>query len=350
MASGEAATVYLNGLATAQAPHEATQGAARAALAEVFAGDPLFERLLPSFETAGVERRRLVAPLDWFDGRRGWAERNAAYLEGAGALFVAAARGALADAGLPPEAVDAVVTVSSTGIATPSLEARAWGEMGFRRDVERVPVFGLGCAGGVSGLSIARTLAAGRPGARVLMVAVEACSLSLRVDRGRKADVIAAMLFGDGAAATVVSTRAEGGRAGVALGEGRQRLWPDTLDIMGWEVDETGLGVVFDRSIPAFATAELAAAVEAAEVGRVDRWVLHPGGEKVLQAAEAALGLPAGAFAAERAVLREHGNMSAPTALYVLERALAEGARGRLALMALGPGFTCSILPLSVDG
>ncbi len=342
-------TVGLRGLGTAVPPHTLPQDAAEA-IARRLLGPrhPQFERLAPSFATSGVTTRYSVVPLDWFDHDKSWPARSAAYLHGATALFAAAARAALADAGLHAAQVDTVVTVSSTGIATPTLDARAAAELGFRPDVQRVPVFGLGCAGGVAGLGVARQLAQGAPGSTVLMVAVEACTLAFRTDRVRKADVIAAVLFGDGAAAAVLSTDAPGLR----LGTPRQVLWPDTLSIMGWEVDETGFGVVFDRAIPDFVTNYLRAAADRAVApdtpAAFDRFVCHPGGARVVEAIEGALSLPAGQLGAERAVLRDYGNMSAPTVLFVLARVLADGARGRMMLTALGPGFTGAFLPLEV--
>ena len=182
------------------------------------------------------------------------------------------------------------------------------------------------------------------------MVAVEACTLSYRSDRLRKADIIATVLFGDGAgAACLVAGEGEG--AGGTLGEGHEQRWPDTLDIMGWDVDDTGLGVVFDRSIPEFATAHIRAAADGALAAaglahrEIDRWVCHPGGAKVVTALEGALELGEGALGAEREVLRRAGIMSAPTVLFVFDQVLREGARGRMMLAALGPGFTASFLP-----
>ena len=125
-------------------------------------------------------------------------------------MFISAAHGAFTDAGWQAQDVDFVVTVTSTGIATPTLEAQVFTDMGFRSDIIRVSVFGLGCAGGVSGLSIAATLTRGRPGAKVLLVVVEACSLSFHADRFQKADIIAAVLFGDGAAAACLSSEPSG--------------------------------------------------------------------------------------------------------------------------------------------
>jgi len=248
-----------------------------------------------------------------------------------------------------PGDVDAIVTVSSTGIATPSLEARAMGRLNFRPDVSRLPVFGLGCAGGVTGLAAAARFAEARPGCVVLFVCVELCTLSVRLDQLTSANLVATALFGDGAAACVLSTR-DGGLCEV---EGAaEHIWPDTLGIMGWSVDPEGFGVIFDRSIPAFAMANLGEAMTAMLAGiglakgDVDRFVFHPGGAKVIAAVERALDLNGGALDVEREVLEDHGNMSAPTALFVLERVLAAKAPGRMVVAALGPGFTASCVSL----
>src|SRR5579871_2277865 len=165
---------------------------------------PEFEKLATIFANTGITKRHSVKPFDWYLGRQGWPERTAAFLEGAETLFTDAAEQALAAAHLKASEIDTVVTVCSTGIATPSLEARVARRMGFRTDVARVPVFGLGCAGGVSGLAIASRLAQARPGSNVLLVTIELCSLALRLDELTKANIVAIALFGDGAAAAVL--------------------------------------------------------------------------------------------------------------------------------------------------
>ena len=338
-------------VATASPPHVFEQTAVGEAARTLFADRYRdFERLFPVFQNAGILRRQAVMPMEWYFEPRGWPEKTAAYLAGAGDLFVAAAELALARAGIAAEEVDTIVTVSSTGIATPSLEARAMARMAFRADVSRVPVFGLGCAGGVSGLSIASRLAQARPGSVVLMVCVELCTLALRLDELTSANMVATALFGDGAAACVLSTGAKGACNVEAVGE---HTWPDTLSIMGWNVDPTGFGVIFDRSIPSFATTNLRAAIDGIldrmglGIADIDRFVCHPGGARVVEALESSLDLGQGALRHEREVLADHGNMSAPTALFVLERVLAEAPRRRMMLSALGPGFTASCVSLA---
>jgi hypothetical protein len=214
-------------------------------------------RLARVFKSSGI-RRHAVRPIDWYLTPLGWPERATAYLEGACELFVDAAKRALAAAELDAAEVDTIVTISSTGVATPSLEARVAGRMGFRADVERVPVFGLGCAGGVSGFSIASRLACSRPGSIVLLVAVEVCTLAFGLDELTKANIVATALFGDGAAACVLKAY-DGGAAAVEMSG--QHTWPDTLDIMGWRIDPQGFGVIFDRAIPPFAQAHIAPAI-----------------------------------------------------------------------------------------
>ncbi|EEA93424.1 naringenin-chalcone synthase, putative [Pseudovibrio sp. JE062] len=353
---GEPMPVYLTGLATAVPPYELPQTLvldyARRILGPKFAQ---FERMAGTFLTAGVKTRYSFAPLEWFLEPQDWKTRNETYVRGATELFITAARKALLKAGLRADEIDTVVTVSSTGIATPTLEAQAWKQMGFRTDIMRVPVFGLGCAGGVSGLAIAQQLAQAKPGSNVLMLALEGCTLSFRSDRLTKADIIATVLFGDGAAAACLSTsKPEGSKPVFQLGSGHQEMWPDTLNIMGWNVEEHGLGVVFDRSIPDFATEHFRDVTERSltalsmERTGVARFVCHPGGAKVVQALEGALDLPTGVLDVEREILQEFGNMSAPTVLFVLERVLERTAQGNMVMCALGPGFTASFQPVTV--
>ncbi|MGZ8406744.1 MAG: hypothetical protein ACXWVJ_01820, partial [Caulobacteraceae bacterium] len=176
-----AASARLVSIATAAPPHIVSQAEATRAAQAMF-GDRFdaFARMTGVFGNAGIKTRRAAMPLDWYSEPRGWPERTEAYLSVATDLFVEAASEALAVAGIAASEVDTVVTVSSTGIATPSLEARAFTRMGFRQDVERVPVFGLGCAGGVTGLSLAGRLAKASPGSTVLVVTVELCTLAFR--------------------------------------------------------------------------------------------------------------------------------------------------------------------------
>lgn len=306
--------VSLLGLATAVPPHRLDQSAVIGIAGRKFAKSlARYPKLADVFVNAGIDRRYSARPLRWFEEPHDWSERTQAYLDGAGDLFVKAAKLALKRA----------------------------------RIAARVPIFGLGCAGGVSGLATAAKLARAKPGDTVLLVVVELCTLSFRGDRGTKADVISTALFGDGAAAAVL--RAGKTKSKLRIGMAAEHTWPDTLDIMGWSVDPIGFGVVLSRSLPAFVEQRLAAParrfMKAAKL-KNPRFICHPGGAKVLDAVETALELKSGTLADEREVLRRYGNMSAPTVLFVLERALRRGLKGPAVLSALGPGFTASFLAI----
>jgi alkylresorcinol/alkylpyrone synthase len=175
--------VYILSVSTAVPPIVIEQTEAAALAHDLFASRYRdYHRLAAVFQTSGIKKRHAVRPIDWYRTPRGWPERTAAYLEGAGALFEQSATRALDAAGLRAADIDTIVTVSSTGIATPSLDVRSFERLGFLPNTRRIPVFGLGCAGGVSGLAIAADIARGRPGRNILFVAVELCTLSFRLD------------------------------------------------------------------------------------------------------------------------------------------------------------------------
>ncbi len=354
----------LLGLGTAVPSHVARQEDAKALLATLLSngsgggesnGD--WSRLLPVFDHGGIETRRLCMPLEWYAADHSFGERNEHYIEQAVALSTEAAAHALEQAELTPSDVDHVVFVSSTGIATPSLDATISNRMSLRSDVRRTPIWGLGCAGGAAGLARARDFAVASPGTRILLIAVEICSLAFQRRERSKRNLVAASLFADGAAAAVVATdpagatRAANGRGGTTLEieASGSMLWPDTLDVMGWETDGDGLHVVFSRDIPAIVRGWVRESVDRflerqrMRLSEIAHVVSHPGGMKVLEAYQEALSLPAAAFRHSRDILRERGNMSSPTCLFVLERFLGTGAIApgeRALLTALGPGFS----------
>ncbi len=349
--------ISLIGLSTAVPEHEIDQQVVAEGARSLFAHRMRdYDRLASVFASTGIDRRFSVRPVEWFADAHGWQERTEAYLEGACALYERVVRAVLDSARLRAADIDAVVTISSTGIATPSLESRVLPSMGFRADLQRIPVFGLGCAGGVSGLALASRLAAADPKAIVLLVSVELCTLSFRLDRATKADVIATALFGDGAAAAILTSRKDRPAIATIVG-GTEHLWPSTLDIMGWATDDIGFGVVLSRSLPSFIAKNYRAVFNSAQLRlgmhdhQLGRVVCHPGGTKVIEAMESLLDVAPGSLDHERAVMRQYGNMSAPTVFFVLERVLEDGLPQRAMLSALGPGFTASFVRLdAADG
>lgn len=317
----------------------------------------LAPELLPKmdvFETTGIRKRHLVRELDWFLEPHGWAERAQIYREIGLEIMVAATKRALDAAGLSPRDIDGVVLVSTTGLATPSLDARLINALGMRTDVIRVPMWGLGCVGGVAGLNLAADLARGSPDKRFLLVSMELCSLAFNLTDMSVRAFVANTLFADGCAAAIVrGDDVRGGGRGLGdILPGAWHQWSDTESVMGWDVTDEGLRVVFSRRIPEIVANDLRPVVEAyvkSSGASPDRYLFHPGGTKVLEAYESALGISPAANAESREVLREHGNMSSPTVLFVIDEALRRRALapGENALVgALGPGFTSSLLTL----
>ncbi len=340
-------------LATAVPSHVLRQDDIREAGRSVFgASKERFERLLPVYANAGIETRYSCVPLEWYLEPHGWRDRSLLYVEHATDLLERATRACLARAGLSVQDVDAIVAVSTSGIATPSLDALLMERLDMRRDLRRLPIFGLGCAGGVVGLARAAEMARVAPGERVLFVVAELCGLTFRRDDYSKSNVIATALFGDGAAAALVSCAGRG-PAVVASGE---HTWRHSLDIMGWRVRDDGFGVLFSRDIPALVRNGYRKALDhflarnGLTLADIDAFLCHPGGAKVLDALEEAFELAPFDLIHSRAVLREYGNMSAATVMFVLEHALNQGGLPRRSLLtSLGPGFTAGFLVVEND-
>lgn len=322
------------------------------------------ERLLPVFGHAGVVTRYSAVPLEWYETSHGWADRSQLFVDHALPLLEKAAKACLEQAGRSIAEVDALITVSTTGIATPSLDARLMERLAFRRNAARLPIFGLGCAGGVLGLARAAALAQAMPGQLVLLLVVELCGLTFRRDDQSNSNIVGAALFGDGAAAALVGCDDGAGERGPAprtatIAGWGEHTWPGSLDVMGWRIEDDGLGVLFSRDIPTLVRQELGPVLrtylscQGLSLADIDAYVCHPGGAKVIEALEETLQLAPGTMTAAREVLRDYGNMSAPTVLFVLERMLAlqrpAAGPARWLLTALGPGFTAGFLTLGFE-
>lgn len=330
--------------------------AAAFARARFGAALPQIDRLMPIFANAGIHTRSLCQPPSWYERDHALDERNAAYIEVTTELCASAARRLLARRGLAPEAIDRVVFVNTTGLATPSIDARLINVLGLDRHVRRTPVWGLGCAGGVAGLALAAHDLLGHPRERVLVFAAEMCTLTFLHDDPSKSNLVATALFSDGAAVALLSGD-EVGDPGCRVVGTRSTLFPDSLHVMGWTVVARGLQVVFDQRIPDIiaehAAAELDALLASHGLTRADvrEFLYHPGGPRVLQAYADAYGVPPERFEWSRAVLAAFGNMSSVTVLYVLARYFAAQPPGRAGygvVSALGPGFSSESILLTL--
>jgi alkylresorcinol/alkylpyrone synthase len=338
----------LRALETAVPPYVLDQKDVAVRAANLFRGRKDIDRLMPVFENTGIERRYSCVPIDWYSEPHGWRDRNELYVEHSLALFERIADACLKTAGLARDDIGANVTVSTTGIATPSLDALLVERLGLRRDIVRLPIFGLGCAGSVLGMARAATLAKAMPGTNVLFLVVELCALTFRKDDFGKSNIVATALFGDGAAGAILSTDGDGPEIG-ATGE---YTWPNSLDIMGWEIEEDGLKARFATSIPGLVARDFRkiandfARKNDIDLKDIDAFACHPGGAKVLDALEDSLSLERGTLEDSRAVLRDYGNMSAATAMFVLKRMEARSKPERRMMTALGPGFSCGFVML----
>lgn len=301
----------------------------------------------------GVDGRYLAFPLERYPFAT-WGEANNCWIEAALELGEQAICRALRQAGTSPPDIGAFFFVSITGVASPSIEGRLINRMRLSSRMKRVPIFGLGCVAGAAGIARAADYVKSFPRQAALLLSVELCSLTVQQDDFSVANLISTGLFGDGAACVIVSGADLDAPPGPEIVATRSTFYPDTEDVMGWDISEKGFRIVLSREVPDVIRANLGRDVDQflADQG-LDRadigsWVIHTGGPKVLEATESALGLAPGALDLSWTCLRKTGNLSSASVLFVLEETLrnhrpAPGTWGILA--AMGPGF-CSELIL----
>ncbi|MCZ6725720.1 MAG: type III polyketide synthase [Acidobacteria bacterium] len=324
------------------------------AAAEAQWGDQLFntDRLARLFDNVLVGGRHLALPLDEYPALASFGAANDAWIRVGLEVGAEAVERALAQAGLTPVDVDALFTVTVTGVATPSLDARLMNRLEFRPDLKRIPIFGLGCVAGAAGIARAADYLRAFPDQIAVLLSVELCSLTLQREDLSMASLVSAGLFGDGAAA-VVLVGAERAAVGPRVAASRSSFYPGTEHVMGWDISERGFKILLSAEVPAMVRRHLRRDVEAFLAAHDSRrddissWIAHTGGPKVLEAVEEALELPPDALELAWKSLREVGNLSSTSVLLVLEETMAGSppAQTRGLLFAMGPGF-CSELVL----
>jgi alkylresorcinol/alkylpyrone synthase len=357
----------IRSVATALPPHALSQERIRDLAREHFApAFPEIDRYMTVFRHAQIDTRYFAAPLEWFMTPHSFKQCNDLFVEAATALGESAARACLAQAGLEPRDVDHLIWVSTTGMAAPSPDAMLINRLGMGRHTRRTPIWGLGCAGGVAGLARAYEYTRACTDQRVLLISAELCSVTFQWNDHSKRNLVAASLFADGAAAVLVDGDQAGGW-GLEVGRAIQAsssqplasilgtqstLWPDTLGIMGWDMVDTGMQVVFSSRIPHIVQTLMSKNVAeflapfGLGIDDIDHWILHPGGAKVIDAYQAALAIDRERLSHTRAVLRNCGNMSSTTVFFVLDMFLKAGQPrpGEYGVLAvLGPGFSCEL-------
>ncbi len=329
-------------------PFKLTQEEIRQFVSALFKdSDMEVERLLDVFANAEIKERYFSVPIEWYQKERSFQEKNETYVRSATELSVAAIKDCLRGTNTGVTDIDYIIFVSTTGLATPSIDARLINILKFRPDIRRTPVWGLGCAGGAAGLSQAYHYLLGHPRERVLLVAVELCGLTFQQNDFSKSNFVATALFGEGAAA-VLMTGDDSGADGPEILGTSSTFWPDSLDIMGWNVLNSGMQVIFNRNIPNLVEkhardnfAALLARYDM-QLENIKHLIIHPGGIKVIEAYKRSLGLSNGQMDTARRILRDYGNMSSVSVLFVLAEYLEAkhvraGDHGLIS--ALGPGF-----------
>lgn len=345
-------------------PHQITQESAMDFAREMFGSSfKDIERLLKAFKNGQVDTRYFSKDIDWFKAHHSFEEKNDLYIDqavmhGCSAISTCLENQDFLKKKIEPGEVDAFFFISSTGLATPTIDARIMNLLPFNEHAKRIPIWGMGCAGGAAGLSRAYEYCKAFPDALALVLCVELCSLTFQKDDISKSNLIGASLFSDGISCVLVCGD-EVDRKNVCkqdlnpnILDTQSTLMPDSLDVMGWDVKNSGLHVVFSKDIPTIVKGWLKPNVETflakngVPLDKIARFIAHPGGKKVIQAYEDALGFDGKMTEISMKVLKEYGNMSSATIFYVLEQFMLKGAgKGDLALAAaLGPGFSSELL------
>lgn len=338
-----------------------SQGEITAALLAMITTDPSRQAVMRRIHaSSGVETRSLVMPLERYSSLASFRESNDFFIAEGTSLAERAITQALASAGLEPRDVDYLLFTSVTGIAAPSIDAQLVQRLGMRPDVKRLPSFGLGCVAGAAGLARVHDYLAGHPDEVAVLLSVELCSLTVQAADDSMANIVASGLFGDGAAAVVLvgDRRAEAlGLPGPEIVDTRSHIYPDTADVIGWDIGGTGFRIVLSAGVPDVIDRNFAddargiLAAHDLEVGDVAAWAAHPGGPKVLEAFSRALDLPEGALDASWRSLARVGNLSSAAVLHVLAEQLDAHPPGTVGLLfALGPGVTSELVLLRWAG
>jgi|SRR6185312_8724864 len=340
----------LAAVSTIDFPYKISQEEAQQCAKEVFMPSfPDIERMLGAFKNTEIESRNFCKPLDYYKSSHTFQEQNKEYIRLSVEYSIKAVEACIALTQLKKEDITDIIFVSTTGLATPSLDALIINEMRLNQHVNRIPIFGLGCAGGVSGFSKAHMIAIANPDAVVLHVALELCSLTFLRNDYSKSNFIGSSLFSDGVAACIVTGDNHKNRTknNITFLTSQSKLYYDSLDVMGWEFMNEGFKVLFSQDIPTLITKNIYNDVSSflekhgLQLSDISNFIFHPGGKKVLSAYAEALPVKGDFLKNTREIMAKNGNMSSPTVLYVLEKFISEGFENGYGLMlAMGPGFS----------
>ncbi len=338
-------------------PHKIAQQEAKEQARLMFAENfPQVDRLIHAFDNTEIVTRNFCEPLSYYTVSNTFEERNNEYLQMSLQWSVKAIEDCILKGGINKEDITDILFISTTGLATPSIDALIINEMRLNPHINRMPIFGLGCGGGVSGMAKANALAKANPDAVVLLVAVELCSLTLLRNDYSKSNFIGSSLFSDGIAACIVKGDNQTGDRKVRYQASSSKLYYDSLEVMGWDFKNTGFKVLFSKDIPTFINEHVKEDIDnflagqGLELSDIKNFIFHPGGKKVLDAYTDALGVEGDFLQKTRSVMNNYGNMSSVTVLYVLEHFMSTGFEdGYGLMMAMGPGFSSEMVLLKMN-
>jgi alkylresorcinol/alkylpyrone synthase len=345
---------YIAATSRIDLPFKIDQQEVKKQVHQMFSADfPQTDRLIFAFDNTEIITRNFCKPLEWYKEPNTFEDRNNNYLSMALDYSVEATQECMDKAGVTKEDITDIVFVSTTGLATPSVDALIINKMRLNPHVNRSPLFGLGCGGGVSGTAKAAVIAKANPDAVVLLVAVELCSLTLIKNDYNKSNFIGTSLFSDGIAAVIVKGDNHGKNQHVEYVASSSKLYYDSLEVMGWEFQDTGFKVLFSKDIPTFIHENVKQDITAflsqqgLTLSDIKNFVFHPGGKKVLDAYTDALSLEGAELDKTRKTINDYGNMSSATVLYVLDEFINQGyEEGYGLMMAMGPGFSSEMVLL----
>ena len=316
---------------------------------------PEADRLIFAFDNTEIITRNFCKPLSYYGKPNTFEERNNEYIKAALEYSVKAIEECIKNAGIEKGDITDLLFVSTTGLATPSIDALIINRLKLDPHINRIPIWGLGCGGGVSGLAKACTVAKANPDAVVLLVAVELCSLTLIKSDYSKSNFIGSSLFSDGIAAVILKGDNHINKSGVKFVASSSKLYYESLDVMGWEFQDSGFKVLFSKDIPSFINEHIKADIDefltaqGLNLSDIKNFIFHPGGKKVLDAYTNALAAEGDFLKKTREVMNDYGNMSSATVLYVLDKFIAEGFTDGYGLMlAMGPGFSSEMVLLKM--
>ena len=312
---------------------------------------PQVGRLISAFDNTEIVQRNFCKPINYYSDTNTFEQRNADYISIALEYSILAIENCINNAQTNKDEITDIIFVSTTGLATPSMDALIINKMRLNQHINRLPVWGLGCGGGVSGVAKANALATANPNAVVLLVAVELCSLTLIKNDYSKSNFIGSSLFSDGIAACIIKGDNHGLNKPITFVSSTSKLYYDSLEIMGWNFQDTGFKVLFSKDIPKFIHENIKADIvfflnkQNLELEDIKNFIFHPGGKKVLEAYSDSLGVEGDFLRKTREVMNDNGNMSSVTILYVLEKFIREGFEDGYGLMlAMGPGFSSEMV------